>query len=638
MELNNKTESDTQRPSFGLHEQAESNLDCQSPVTLVFSPQLSYHEPDDEPAEKSFETIEEYDKPTPTSQSLAIHEPDLLEFLTADRKIRDETCRFVCSRWFPAKLVLCWPEDPIPQLAVSSLETDWARSGNFLFKEQLYAQAMFCFDKAGLLLERDIATAYQFRKEAWLLFAKSADQETWRNSFTKAANSFLRCAPRTNGKQRTACFIRAAECFSQTADWKLAAGAFLSAEEFGLAAKNLCHAGCFVDAADIVKKHKDRIQKELADEVINTARLGCLRRSEYEKAAKLLDSAEEQLVNMKSHGFNTAHLPLADRKCHDNASGVALGDGDILENIQLLSTSSDDLMRQALTQILRGLWITLPYGSATFELNNPVVTSLLEQVSRFDLRVLNEDEHRQLNMFQSIHARNTDRIISLAKVNSVLSRSSEALLCFAHCSHDLYALQNATMSKFLSNSALALSYYNGLSALARTFQASSVDTQRLLGFEPIHFDDSTSSVGGESLAAPTFRLFSSSLMFKNVKDITGDAEPAPYVLGLTSLTLSKSDITQLAIKTIIDKLGSEVRNTHDVAKTLRYIQPCLNFAIFGKCGLSVCGRHELGSYQLVGDVRQTHFNERLRAHLLPILIVHLCQAEATSEDSQHLRW
>ncbi|KAG8744008.1 hypothetical protein FRC10_010987 [Ceratobasidium sp. 414] len=119
-------------------------------------------------------------------------------------------------------------------------------------------------------------------------------------------------------------------------------------------------------------------------------------------------------------------------------------------------------------------------------------------------------------------------------------------------------------------------------------------------------------------------------MFGNMKKVTGGAKPTPFTLGLTAVTLPEPDIARLATTTVLDELKSQVKNMHVAASAVHCIQPCLNFAIFGVCRLADCNRLELGSYELGDDVRQTHFNERLRAHILQVLIIHLYQDQDIS--------
>ncbi|KAG8710824.1 hypothetical protein FRC09_020924 [Ceratobasidium sp. 395] len=449
-------------------------------------------------------------------------------------------------------------------IAASPVEADWADSGRLLFDQQLFIQAMLCFDKAGLPLERDVTAAYQARKEAWCLFAKSADEQMWCDPFVKAAEAFLDCATRTDGKQQVACYLRAAECFLQTKDWKLAADAFVSAEEFSLAARSFCRAGCFNDAMKLVEKYKDRIHKDLAEEITEMARSQPSRESRHNGARPYSNNAEEQLgYNLESHDPRNLRTQLVSPEHHGEPSRVASSIHDPLEAIRLLSLSSANLSHQTLAQVLRGLWITLPYGSTESQLNNPAVTSLWEQASSLD--------QDMLAMFHVIRAREMGKIILLARANSSLySRPWEALLCFAQCAHDLVSLQDATMSTFLSNSALFLTYRNSLAALARTFQASSPGTQRLLGFEHVQTEVDTASTEETPHGASKFRVFSSSTMFGNVETAIGSVESTPYVLGLTAVVLSKSDFTRLATKTILDKIRSEVQAMHDSANLARY--------------------------------------------------------------------
>jgi hypothetical protein len=143
---------------------------------------------------------------------------------------------------------------------------------------------MFCFQKGGLWVERDISAAYQARKKARLLLAKSVDRQTRRAAFASAAKEFLGCATSAEErpKQQISCYLRAAECFLQADDFKSAAQAFFLVDEFDLAAKNFRLAGCFTEAVDVVKRYRDKMQKTLADEIIGVARLQYLRKSEYE--------------------------------------------------------------------------------------------------------------------------------------------------------------------------------------------------------------------------------------------------------------------------------------------------------------------------------------------------------------------
>lgn len=141
---------------------------------------------------------------------------------------------------------------------------------------------MFCFDKADLPLEHDIAGAYQARKEARLLLAKPIDRQTSRAAFSSAAKDFLGCAILSKGKQQISCYLRSAECFIQAEDWKSAAESFFSANEFDRSAKNFRRAGCFPEAVDVIKRHGDKIKQVVIDDIVAIARLEFLRTSQYQ--------------------------------------------------------------------------------------------------------------------------------------------------------------------------------------------------------------------------------------------------------------------------------------------------------------------------------------------------------------------
>ena len=72
------------------------------------------------------------------------------------------------------------------------------------------------------------------------------------------------------------------ECFLQAEHWKPAAEAFYSANEFDMAARNFRRAGCFAQAVDVVKSHRNQVQESVAEDIIGVARLEYLRTAQYE--------------------------------------------------------------------------------------------------------------------------------------------------------------------------------------------------------------------------------------------------------------------------------------------------------------------------------------------------------------------
>lgn len=209
----------------------------------------------------------------------------------------------------------------------------------------------------------------------------------------------------------------------------------------------------------------------------------------------------------------------------------------------------------------------------------------------------------------------------LAKANVLLSRTSEALLCFARCSRQLTTLQNSTISDLVEKSGSFLNYCNGLQKVSRDFQPFDLEIQRLLGFRLIREHNATDSGEASSSADTEFWIYSSSAMFETAKATLPNTEPAPYALGLTAITISESGLRHNATSSLSELLNGEVRRMHTAAVAVRNLRPCLDFGIFGNCTRPDCGRHNVSSISLSESERQKQFNARLRAHVLHILIV-----------------
>ncbi|CAE7089127.1 unnamed protein product [Rhizoctonia solani] len=535
---------------------------------------------------------------------------------------------------------LCGPDDPMPQLSVSSSEADWAKSGRLLFNKSLYPQAMFCFEKAGLYVERDIAGAYQARKEARLLLAKSADRQIRRAAFKGAAKDFLGCAILSKGKQQISCYLRAAECYIQAEEWKLAAESYLSAEQFDLSARNFRRAGCFDEAVEIVKKYRDRLKsKDLVDEILGIAKLEFLRKAKYQKASELFKDVDEQLEYMEDFGFDAARIHVLElHKRFADAASVAFQGRNILEGVRLLLLSNEDNHKlQAVTHAIHGLWTLIPYHAQVTPENDNSVRELLRQVSAIESKFLSEDGQRVLNLFQAINAKSLDRILAISRSNALLARASEALLGFAHCSKYLTTLQQANLEDFNTKSILALSYYNGLVKLSRTIDLTAVESQRLLGFGAVAPSASSKLEMDHSEEPSEFWIYSSSCLFEPAKRLPGVPEPEPLALGLSALVISESRLHRLIVDTVTKQLNNQVWTMNSVTTPLHALRLCLDFAVIGKCTRPGCGRQEVISAPKMDRDWQKHFNSRLRAHILQALIVQSFHPQNPEDEGQRRR-
>ncbi|KAF8686413.1 UvrD-like helicase C-terminal domain [Rhizoctonia solani] len=522
----------------------------------------------------------------------------------------------------------CGPNDPMPQLSVSSTDADWAKSGRLLFNKRLYPQAIFCFEKANLLVERDIAAAYESRKQARLLqAAKSVDRATRRAAFAKTASEFLGCAILSKGRQQTSCYLRAAECYLQAEDWKAAAEAFYSANDFDMAARNFRRAGCFDEAVHIVKKHRNCVQNSVAEGIVEVAKLEYFRTNKLEKASGLFDEVEEQLEYMEDYGFTGALIQILElRGEYDQAAAVAFAERNVTEGVRLLSQSGNPVsVRKAIERALHGLWMMIPFGVAADKRSNPEISLLIDQIS--GSATLNDEESREA----TLRANNVETLLDLAQLGQKAtihskpqapSNSILSLLCFSHSSRLLTPHRNSTIHEFIQKAKPALRYITQLLRFARSLDISSLDTQKLLGFEPVE----SQAIEGE-LISPEFWIHSTSPMFEGAQNILRGTIPSASGLGLSSLALTESDTRRLALSLIYDKVRSEVRNMHNTANLGPYLYPCLDFAIFGKCTPSrgECGKQEVNSRGLSEQQRQEFYNQRTRALIIQSQIVHAYQ-------------
>ncbi|KDN37507.1 hypothetical protein RSAG8_10106, partial [Rhizoctonia solani AG-8 WAC10335] len=498
----------------------------------------------------------------------------------------------------------CGPGDPIPRLGESSLESEWEEQGRTLFERELYPQAMLCFQRAGLVLESNIAAAYQARKEARLLQAtKSNDRET-RTAFHYAAKKFLECSKIATSKQQTSCYLRAADCFVQAEEWKPAAETFIIAQDFGMAAKCFRNAGCFSEAVETVQTHSEDIQQNVAEEIIKVARLEYLRTAQYEQAEELFDDLDEQLEYMEDCGLESARIEVLEQhqrheEAAEAAAEAAFGKGDLLEGLRLLQSSNDpQLLRRAIEKALGVLWTLFPFRHQVDSENHTVADALIQYVNN-EPRILTKEETHQIDVFRAIRTGNQARIGSLAQSHGIFAsnspyRSTLSLLCFSYSSDTL----------------LTWKYFVQLSELIQTLDMSKLPTQRLLGVEPAeHRIVSTES------SESGFRIYSTSPMFSRLKSFGSGALVHHGTLNVTSMTSTESYTRRLAIDTLYSVLRAEALKMHTAAASPNFL-----------------ALQHVNSLRLSETDRQVPFNQRVRALVMQIYLANKYYPQTRPEE------
>ena len=179
----------------------------------------------------------------------------------------------------------CTPGTDVPRLAVSSSPEEWEKSGKTLFQNKRYLQAMHCFERAGLNREVAVSNTYYLREQARSTPSHISKQSSSlrEKAFAIAADAFLLCAvSATTVKEKKAYLRSAADCFENALDDFKAAHAYAQAEEFTTAAKLYRKCAKFDEAVEIVTNHRSFIELEVAENIIDVARLFYFKSGELE--------------------------------------------------------------------------------------------------------------------------------------------------------------------------------------------------------------------------------------------------------------------------------------------------------------------------------------------------------------------
>ena len=179
----------------------------------------------------------------------------------------------------------CTPGTDVPRLAVSSSPEEWEKSGKTLFQNKRYLQAMHCFERAGLNREMAVSHTYYLREQARLTPTYGSKQSVLlrEKAFAIAADAFLSCAvSATTVKEKKAYLRSAADSFENALDDFKAAHAYAEAEEFTIAAKLFRKCAKFDEAVAIVTDHRPFVEGEVAENIIDVAKLFYFKGGELE--------------------------------------------------------------------------------------------------------------------------------------------------------------------------------------------------------------------------------------------------------------------------------------------------------------------------------------------------------------------
>ena len=144
---------------------------------------------------------------------------------------------------------------------------------------------MHCFERAGLNREVAVSRTYYLREQTRLTPTHISKQGSSlrEKAFSIAADAFLSCAVSASTEKEKKAYLRsAADCFENALDDLKAAHAYTQAEEFTTAAKLYRKCAKFDEAVDIVTKHRPFIELEVAENIIDAAKLFYFKSGELE--------------------------------------------------------------------------------------------------------------------------------------------------------------------------------------------------------------------------------------------------------------------------------------------------------------------------------------------------------------------
>lgn len=173
----------------------------------------------------------------------------------------------------------------VPLLAVSSSPEEWERSGRSLFQNKRYLQALHCFERAGLSWEVVVSRTYYLREQARIIPASESrkNHQTRTAAFFVAAEAFLGCAKAAiNTRDKRVYYRNAGDCFERAEEKDRAARAYLEAHEYTTAAKLFRVCAKFDEAVDVVKRYRQEVDDEVAQNIFDVAKLFYFRGGELQ--------------------------------------------------------------------------------------------------------------------------------------------------------------------------------------------------------------------------------------------------------------------------------------------------------------------------------------------------------------------
>ncbi|KAL1686635.1 P-loop containing nucleoside triphosphate hydrolase protein, partial [Schizophyllum commune] len=258
----------------------------------------------------------------------------------------------------------------VPRLAVSSTRKEWEEEGIELFKSEHYDEARFCYERAGMLVEMAIAHAYYLHVCAALKpsdGSRSAILER-RKAFLDAATAFIGCAETAGASglpERQKAYYRvAANAYLDANDDANAARIFVEAGEFLKGAEIYRRLGNFDEVVNIVQAHGSHMDTTSKSRLLHVCRLYYFQAKQYRKACDLFGSLEEALQFLEETPFNFGKAALLESACRfREAAELQIVDNPAHAVDLFFVDAADNLaVERGWDCISDGLWTEFAFG------------------------------------------------------------------------------------------------------------------------------------------------------------------------------------------------------------------------------------------------------------------------------------
>ncbi|KAJ2926880.1 hypothetical protein H1R20_g10209, partial [Candolleomyces eurysporus] len=519
------------------------------------------------------------------------------------------------------------PGGDVPRLAQKSDPEEWATAGRTLFTNRRYLQAMHAFERAGRAREAKISYTYSLRDTARSIRVISKENITAkRNALCSVAESFLKCAQDSKGKERRVFFHNAAECFEEAGscgdsmdDYERAARAYKDAKEYNTAVRLYKKTEMFDEAVHIIKNHRQEVNKGLANNVEEVARLFYFKKKDFKKARSLFESDEEQLEYLRDNILlDDCHAAvLAKLGRHKEAAEIHMEEGRTMEAIDTLLDHKEnkESKRQANDWIFQGLWENTSF-SRKIEDTDAAALEFLRRASKVskDAKLLSPTRKDELELFQSL--RKPDGASTFRRLAyRFLGRGDkhQTVLCFDHYFINFPStleITNADMVTILEDFG---QYCRSFRDLILCLDVTDEDTQRLFNFRPVPIGNA-------------YRVRTKTWLCEQITD----ASTKLQVLERDDefITVSNNELQHFLQAVLWQRLEQRILNENSLCHRIQVFTPCLPFVMNRECHRANCPRHHV-NYQ---ELTQDWFNRQIRIHLLQILIYHVYLGIPTPKD------